>query len=142
MTREDIVKEALSWLGTPYRNHARVKGAGIDCGQLLLAVYGSLGVLPKDFDVGYYPEQWHLHRDEEKYLGTVLAFGREIIGPPLPGDAVMFKFGRVFSHGGIVIEWPNIVHALRPECTLDNVEQCIIGPKALANLPRKYFSAF
>lgn len=139
--RAAIVAEAESWIGTKYHNHARVKGVGVDCGQLLLGVYGAVGILPVDFDVGYYPEQWHMNRDEERYLGIVKSFGHEIPGPPKPGDAVMFKFGKCFSHGGIVTEWPMIVHAIRlANVTLENVERCTFGPRALANIPRKYFS--
>jgi hypothetical protein len=33
------VQEALTWLGIPYHHHARVKGVGVDCAQLLCAVY-------------------------------------------------------------------------------------------------------
>ena len=30
-----------------------------------------------------------------------------------PGDVLLFKFGRAFSHGAIVTAWPQIVHANR-----------------------------
>ena len=29
-----------------------------------------------------------------------------------PGDFVIYKFDRCFTHGAIVIEWPLIVHAV------------------------------
>jgi len=35
----------------------------------------------------------------------------EIKGPPLPGDIALFRFGRTFSHGAIVTDWPRLVHA-------------------------------
>ena len=43
--RQAVVAEALTWLGTPYHHRARVKGAGVDCGQLLAAVFEGAGVL-------------------------------------------------------------------------------------------------
>lgn len=29
----DMVKEAYTWLGTPHRNFAKIKGVGVDCGS-------------------------------------------------------------------------------------------------------------
>ncbi len=108
--RAAILAEARSWLGTPYHHEARVKGAGVDCAQLLYAVYRHAGRIPA-FDIPHYPPDWHLHRDTERYLGFVLDHAVEIAGPPLPGDIAIWKFGRCFSHGAIVLEWPRIIHA-------------------------------
>ena len=35
------------------------------------------------------------------------------VAEPLPGDIVLYKFGRCFSHAGIVIAWPQIIHSYR-----------------------------
>ena len=51
-------------------------------------------------------EDYRNHR-----LRALLAYAREIPVPPAPGDIALFKFGRVFSHGAIVIEWPRLIHA-------------------------------
>ena len=32
-----------------------------------------------------------------------------------PGDLILFKFGRAFSHGAIVIDLPTIIHAVRKD---------------------------
>ncbi len=32
-------------------------------------------------------------------------------GLPLAGDVAVFRFGRTFSHGAIVVEWPVVIHA-------------------------------
>lgn len=42
IAREDIVAEARSWLGTPYRHQASVKGVGTDCLGLVRGVYRAL----------------------------------------------------------------------------------------------------
>jgi cell wall-associated NlpC family hydrolase len=82
-----------------------------------------------------------LHSNAEVYLNYVLAHAHEIDGPPKPADVVMFRFGRVYSHGAIVIDWPRVVHSLSPEgVRIENVERCTLGPRAMAKLPRKYFS--
>lgn len=138
--RAAIVAEAKSWLRTPYRDGQMVKGAGTDCGRGLIGIYAGAGAI-EAFDTGYYNMQHHLHSNEEQYLNFVLRFAKEIEGPPLPGDIVMFKLGRCFSHGGVVIDWPKIIHTIRPAGTIyENVERCVIGGRALAKLPRKYLS--
>ncbi len=60
-------------------------------------------------EVPKYSHQWHLHRSEELYLNGLLGHTHEIEGPPLPGDIVLWKFGRCYSHGAIVVEWPTII---------------------------------
>lgn len=138
--RAAVVAEARSWVGTPYADNCGLKGAGTDCGQILIKVFAAAGLI-EDFSTGYYAPQHHMHSTEERYLSFIMARAREIEGSPKPGDIVMFKLGKVFSHGGIIIGWPMIVHALRPGGTMiDNVDRCTLGPRALANLPRKYFS--
>ncbi len=108
--REAVVAEALTWIGTPFHHAARVKGAGVDCLMLLAEVYERAGVAPH-VDPPFYVPDWHMHRDAERYLEGLLGYARAIDGPPLPGDIALFKFGRVFSHGAIVTEWPRLIHA-------------------------------
>jgi cell wall-associated NlpC family hydrolase len=138
--RTSVIKEAESWLGTPYVSGGAVKGAGVDCGMLPIMTYSAVGVIPFK-DPRPYSEQWHIHQDEEWYKNYVSTYGQEIEGPPLPGDLVLFKFGRVFSHSGIVYRWPFIVHVMRGTTVMkENVERCKLGPKSLGHLERKYFS--
>jgi cell wall-associated NlpC family hydrolase len=112
MQREAVVKEALTWKGTPYHHMGKVKGCGTDCGQLLIAVFETVGLIPH-IDPGYYPPDWHFHRDEEKYLGWVKQYTKEVSREPLPGDIILYQYGRCISHGAIVVEWPTIIHAYR-----------------------------
>jgi hypothetical protein len=44
--RQAVIAEARSWIGTPFHDRARVKGAGVDCLQLLIASYHAAGLLP------------------------------------------------------------------------------------------------
>ncbi len=107
--REAVVAEALSWVRTPYHHMGRVKGAGVDCAMLLIEVYHSAGLIP-DINPEPYPQDWALHRSEEKYLAWVNRYAHEVEAPS-PGDLVLYKFGRCVSHGGIVVDWPRIIHA-------------------------------
>jgi cell wall-associated NlpC family hydrolase len=112
--REQVVRAAKEWMGTPYHHQARVKGAGADCAMFPLAVYQECGLLPADFQPPEYSMQWHLHRSEEMYLQTIKPFVTEVDGPPQPADFVVWKFGRTFSHGAIVITWPLVIHSYIP----------------------------
>ena len=110
-----VTEEALRWLRTPYHHMARVKGAGADCLTLLAEVYERAGVIAH-VEVPFYPPDWNLHRDAERYLEGVIRYALEVpawddADPPQPGDIAVFKFGRCFAHGAIVLQWPRLIHA-------------------------------
>lgn len=137
--RAAIVAEARSWLGTPYHHCARLKGVGVDCAQLPAAVYYAVGLIP-DLQPEYSP-QWMMHRDEERYLSWVRPHAREISRKELsPGDLVMWKFGRTYSHSAIIIECPTIIHAVNKS---NRVEFGDMDRDAdLVSRPALYFSLF
>lgn len=112
--RAKIVAEARTWIGTPYHSCADVRGVGVDCGMLILRVFVDTG-LCEPFDPRPYAEDWHLHRSEEKYLGFIFDRCKEVQAPS-PGDVMVFRYGRCYSHGGIVtIATPlTIIHAFQP----------------------------
>jgi cell wall-associated NlpC family hydrolase len=105
-----VVAEARTWLRTPYHHHARIKGVGVDCAQILCAVYEAAGVVPH-VEPGNYPHDWHLHRGEEQYIGWLERCGAHEVQAPAPGDVALFKFGRCWSHGGIYTGGVQVVHA-------------------------------
>lgn len=111
-TRARVVEEARLWLRTPYHHKAAVKGAGVDCAQILAEVYFAAGMLPTRPDLGDYPSDWMLHREEERYLAGIYQYGHEVKDAK-PGDVIVWKFGRCFSHGAIVVNYPTIIHAYR-----------------------------
>jgi hypothetical protein len=94
---------------------ARIKGAGVDCLTLLAEVYERARIIPH-VEVPFYPADWNLHRDAERYLDGVMRYAREVLdrddnNPPQPGDIAVSKFGRCFAHGAIVFQWPRLIHA-------------------------------
>lgn len=109
--RAEIVAEAISWEGTRYHPNARRKGEGVDCAQFPAAVYEAVGLVPHL--APEYSPQWMQHRDEEKFLSWVTPYAREISRDEVgPGDFAIWKFGRCFAHGAIVISLPEIIHAV------------------------------
>lgn len=100
----------------------RVKGAGVDCAMFPLEVYREAGLIG-DVEVPYYSQDWMLHRSDEIFLGIVMEYARELTAAPTAplstarssaksGDFVIYRFGRCFAHGAIVIEWPTVIHAV------------------------------
>ncbi|MHB8885801.1 MAG: C40 family peptidase [Methylovirgula sp.] len=112
--RDRIIIEARKWIGTPYHNCADVLGVGVDCGMLIVRSFVDSG-LCAPFDPRPYPPDWHLHRGEERYLGFVFDRCAETEDPGL-GDVIVFRYGRCYSHGGIVTRVTPLtfVHAYWP----------------------------
>jgi cell wall-associated NlpC family hydrolase len=109
--RAAVLREAETWLSTPYHHMARVKGAGCDCLTFLAEVYAAAGVIEPVGKIPFYRLDFMRHQDDETYLNGLLARGHEVAAP-LPADVVLYKWGRVFSHGAIVVDWPRrIIHA-------------------------------
>ena len=112
--RQAVVAEARSWIRTPYHDMARVKGpnGGVDCGMLLLEVFERCGLI-EHVDVGYYSPDFYLHRSDPQYMNWVKKYAKEVRRKPLPGDIILYNFGRQPAHGVIVVEWPIIIHAYK-----------------------------
>jgi cell wall-associated NlpC family hydrolase len=115
--RQAVVAEAKTWIGTPYRGWAQIKGSkgGVDCGMLLKAVFQACGLIPQgNLNIAMdYSLQVAQHKPDKTYFGIVERFTHEIPESEVkPGDVALFKLGHAYAHGGIVIEWPVIVHAL------------------------------
>lgn len=107
--RHLVVAEAASWIGTPFHHAGRVKGAGVDCLMLLAEIYERAGVTGH-IEPPFYVPDWHLHRDAEHYMNGLLQYARPV-ETPAAGDIALFRFGRTFSHGAIVVAWPRLIHA-------------------------------
>lgn len=111
--RLSIVDASVSWFGTKWQHNQCVKWAGVDCGRFIHAVYLEAGlVAPEDF--GSYSADWMMHNKEERYLGWVEKY-LDRVDAPLPGDVAVWRYGKCFSHGAIVIDWPRVIHSYRRE---------------------------
>ena len=91
ISRDDIVAEARSWLGTPYRHQASMRGAGTDCLGLIRGVWRSLyGQEPEA--VPAYTADWSETTGEEVVLS---AASRWLRSKPLSsndiGDVIVFR---------------------------------------------------
>jgi cell wall-associated NlpC family hydrolase len=130
-TRQEVAKEAQSWIGTPYHLRGMVKGAGADCATFIYMVFKSCGLIPKDDQFSErYSHDWFCNTKNEWYLMHAMRYGWKVAeshctrrATALPGDMVLTRCVKspLYNHGGIVISWPHVVHAVVPE-----VEQCCV----------------
>jgi cell wall-associated NlpC family hydrolase len=110
--RAAFIAEALSWVGTPFRDCADVKGpdGAVDCAMLLVRSAVDTGRIPP-FDPRPYSPRWMLHRDEEKFVDWLLRLGARETATPRVGDIVLWRFGRTFAHGAVLVNAEEVVHA-------------------------------
>ena len=108
--RKQIADEAMSWVNarTPYRGWSHRKGIGVDCGQLLYAVFRALNLLP-EIDL---PKDYRIdvaqHRASTDYVDLVAAYMQEIPeSEAQTGDVVVYKIGLAYAHAGIIVRWPD-----------------------------------
>lgn len=121
---------ARTWIGTPYKHQARLKGAGCDCIGLVIGVWIELyGKVPDGFKIPPYTASWA----EETKRELMVEIGINYLIPiplteMLPGDVVMYRMLRegVTKHAGILSEmgddgWPNkIIHAYAPHAVMES----------------------
>ncbi len=113
---EGLLAVAGRWRGTPFREHARVCGAGVDCVQLAAAILEEAD-LAHARDLPPYIVDFGEHADHS----PLLAWFQErpewqsITDPAdvLPGDVVLFRVGRVANHCGVALGDRRFIHCLR-----------------------------
>jgi NlpC/P60 family putative phage cell wall peptidase len=112
MNRQDrIVMEARSWIGTPYRHQASLKGVGCDCLGLLRGVWrGVLGHEP-ELPPPYSPDWAEAGADTlvaaRRYLLEIER--REIA----PGDVLLFRWrdNLPAKHCAVATSSNSMIHA-------------------------------
>lgn len=110
--RAAILTEARRWLGTPFHHRQRCLGRGVDCVNLLVAVYSAVGLGP-DLKLPWYPHDWHLHRSDELIFETLRIYAHPVTSG-VPGDVAVFGYGRCVSHAAIIEDERHVIHAYAP----------------------------
>ena len=104
-TPSDILAEARTWAGTPFRHQGRCKGVGVDCLGLVVGVARALGLSAAD-GAGY-PRQPDgaalLAGLEEAYVP--LGLGRQ-----RPGDILVFRIRSTPQHLALLTEPGGMIH--------------------------------
>lgn len=119
-----VMKEALSWVNTPWKPTGIAKTVGIDCVKFL-AVCGAKYGLQVDLPIFYVqnPDKDYI-KNYLNSLGKCIAFKEygkdygtgfndEILKPGnyIPGTVLAFRFRGISHHVAIVAEPDKIIHA-------------------------------
>jgi len=99
VTRADVIAEARTWIGTPYKHQHRVKGHGVDCAGLLIGVARELGLVAPDFDVNGYerkPDGFSLLQECDRFMDRIHIWDLQ------PGNVLVVAFRREPQHLGII----------------------------------------
>jgi NlpC/P60 family putative phage cell wall peptidase len=109
---ERIVEEAKGWIGVPYQHRSWSK-FGCDCTGLIIGIMKALGFGP-DYQVRLYPLDWCLHDMADNHLLEEISKYTNRIPKAhiIPGDILLFKWGKCASHMGILIEDNIFIHTL------------------------------
>jgi NlpC/P60 family putative phage cell wall peptidase len=113
VVREDIIAEARSWIGTPYRHQASLKGVGCDCLGLVRGVWRAVIGDEPERAPPYAPD-WAEATGVESLAD---AAARHLIPIPVavfsPGDVLLFRWRAELpaKHAAIVTAPDRIVHA-------------------------------
>jgi len=111
--RDEIVRCARAWIGTPYHHQASRLGIGADCLGLVRGVYRSVYGKDAEEPPPYTPD-WGEAVGKE----TLLAAARRILcegdlHDPRPGDVLVFRMfpDALAKHTGIMTTDTMMVHA-------------------------------
>ncbi len=121
--RDRIIAEARSWLGTPWRHQASVKGVGCDCAGLVRGVGNALGLMDcregavgtAEFaGYGRAPEPKRMIRALDRFMtrSSRAAARQPDALEPVPGSVLLIRFDRDPQHLAILTLEDTIVHAL------------------------------
>ncbi|KAA0920160.1 peptidase [Aquicoccus porphyridii] len=101
--RDDIVRAARGWIGTPYRHQAAMRGAGCDCLGLLRGVWREvLGAEPEP--VPAYSMDWAEPQGDERLWQAARRHLLEVApSDEALGDVILFRMraGAVAKHLGL-----------------------------------------
>ncbi|MGB0084213.1 MAG: NlpC/P60 family protein [Rhodomicrobiaceae bacterium] len=118
--RPDIVSLACSWLGTPYRHQAALKGVGCDCLGLVRGVYAEAYGRPPE-EPPPYSRDWAEASGRETMIE---AAARHLLhvdkDDARPGDILIFRLrpGAMAKHSAIMTAGSRMIHAIEgaPVC--------------------------
>ncbi|HHL42116.1 MAG TPA: peptidase P60, partial [Hellea balneolensis] len=111
--RDEVIAEALSWVGTPYQHQMSIKKHGCDCLGLVRGIWRTLyGVEPET--VPPYTPSWAEPGDDEILKSACERLMEPLaLGDVKPGDVLLFRMrpGCPAKHMAILVAPNIIVHA-------------------------------
>ncbi len=116
--RARLVAAARTWLGTPYRHQASLRGVGCDCLGLLRGVWREV-LGPEPVAIPAYAAAWAAHGREERLFEAAHALMTPCaIAEAQPGDVLLFRWKPHLPamHCAILSGTDAIIHAYEGAC--------------------------
>lgn len=108
-----LLRAATRWIGTPFVAHGAIRGAGVDCVNLVAQLLIACGHAP-GYDMPEYAMDGGKHNRTSQlcdYLDSRNDFA--LVNEPFQiGDVVCFTIGRSSHHCGIKLDKSLFIHAL------------------------------
>lgn len=107
--KTQIVKQARTWLGTPFIHQGRVKGKGCDCLGLIIGVGKECGVKINNKPIDEYDNTTYSKLPDGNFLKAQLnnILNKKPRSGAKPGDIFLMNFGGNPQHLGIFSDYPN-----------------------------------
>lgn len=123
MKAEDVITQALTWVGTPYKWQGRSKVLGVDCLGFLAGLFGEIyGFIPWQDRVPNYSPSWAdnfrvppdaPYEQREPFLHAANHWLEPVADKvPLPGDVIIFRIRResAAKHAAVMNYGKEIIH--------------------------------
>ena len=119
MTRNEVVAEARTWIGTHFHHQAHIKGVGVDCAGLVRGVAMNLGILQPNFESLPRAKEFMAYARNPNGASLMEAcrlYMTEIDKADMqPGDVVVMSFDKHPQHLAILGDYRHgglsIIHA-------------------------------
>lgn len=113
MTRQDVVRAARAWIGTPYRHQASQCGVGADCLGVVRGVWRDLYGREPEPVPPYAPDWTDALKQEDLLDAAQRHFIEVALSAARPGDLLLFRMGlgHPAKHCGILSAPDRLIHA-------------------------------
>ena len=108
-----VIREARTWVGTPYRHQADRKGVGCDCLGLVRGVWRGLYGFDLELPDAYAADWAEAGGEERLLAGARRNFRAKDLSDARPGDLLLFRWRPHLpaKHAAIVTAPDRMVHA-------------------------------
>lgn len=114
ISRQDIVRIARSWIGTPYHHQASARGVGTDCLGLVRGIWRALyGAEPAS--IPFYSRDWAEASNRETLLEVARQYLVAVASEDMrPGDVLIFRFQSDLpaKHVAVLASKKSMIHAM------------------------------
>lgn len=102
-----VVHEARSWVGVPFRHQGRDRN-GVDCVGLPIVVLAAIGAVETDFEIRDYPRMPNDDTLEARLIAHCTPLTDFV-----PGCLVAIQWHRTLAHVAIYTERDTLIHSLQ-----------------------------